>query len=103
VLPDRVFARAILVRAAVVWVLAHVIGVAAPWLARGMAERFEPGVTHGSALWIVLVVVTICLLDARRRGERLFLANLGVPERGIALLAALPAIAGELLVGMFAA
>ena len=58
------------------------------------------GIGIGNPLGSVIVVVAaagMVLIDARRRNEDLFLGNLGIGTRAIVVIAALPAIAIEVL------
>jgi lipopolysaccharide export LptBFGC system permease protein LptF len=52
----------------------------------------------GAALTVVLVVAALGLVDAHRRNEDLFLANLGVSRSRIVVTAAIPALVLELVV-----
>lgn len=83
-----VFCRALVFRGAVFWV-----GVR---LAAAFAGIVDPN--PAQEVLIVGVVAWIAVWDARRRGEDLFLANLGVPASGIALAAAFGAACLEVLV-----
>lgn len=58
-------------------------------------EPFDPA--FASALIITIITATVIALDAHRRRELHFLANLGVGARAVILLAVLPAILLELL------
>jgi hypothetical protein len=50
------------------------------------------------------VVAVLGVVEARRRNETVFLANLGVPALSLALLSAAPAVVGEAaLVGLWLA
>ncbi len=71
--------RSYLLRGLVVWV-----GLRAVLAVAGLVR-----VSALEAAAVLLVVVATIVLDARRRGEDVFLGNLGIPRRGIAL-AALP-------------
>lgn len=53
--------------------------------------------TPGAALVVVLIVAALGLVDAHRRKEDLFLANLGVSRSQIILTAAVPALVIELV------
>jgi hypothetical protein len=65
-------------------------------LALGMAGVTDPGLlVEGAALGVVAAAVW---LDARRRSEDLFLANLGIPAWTIAVLSLPIALVAELLV-----
>lgn len=54
--------------------------------------------TAPAAALVAGLATWMTLFDARRRGESLYLADLGVPARGVTLLAAAAPVAGELLV-----
>jgi hypothetical protein len=49
-----------------------------------------------SSVLIIVVTVALVLWDGRRRNEHLFLANLGVPLRALAIIAALPPLVLEM-------
>jgi len=52
--------------------------------------------------WAVVVLVAgLAAHDARRRSETVLLANLGIPEWHLALIAALPPAVMETLIGLF--
>jgi hypothetical protein len=100
--PERSFAIALLVRAAVLWlVLRAVIGTASV-IVPGQRPRGPFVLSIPASLGLVGIVGTLALLDARRRNEGRFLANLGVSEAVIVLLSMIPAAAAELLIGMIA-
>ncbi len=82
------FCRALVFRGVAFWV-----GVR---LAAAFVEIGDPN--PAQEVLIVGVVVWVAVWDARRRGEDLFLANLGVPASGIALAAAFGAACFEALV-----
>jgi hypothetical protein len=52
----------------------------------------------GEAVFLIALTTGLLLFDMRRTGEELFLANLGVAPGTLALLAASPPLAFELLV-----
>lgn len=83
-----VFCRALVFRGAVLWV-----GVR---LASAFAGLGDPN--PAQEVLIVAVVAWAAVWDAGRRGEDLFLANLGIPASGIALAAGFGAACFEVLV-----
>jgi hypothetical protein len=100
-LPDPPHAARLAVTAAVVWAGAHVsAAVGFLWI----AGRLGLTVTHVMALHpvgalsVVLVTAVAVVLEARRRGETLFYANLGVPPAWAGIVGAAVAGVGELAV-----
>ena len=102
-LPAPHFARAILLRSLVIWV-----GVRA---AASGAKNAIPAdlslppespfaLSPLGATGVLVTVVTLVLLDAGRRHELLFLANLGVGRVAVGGLAASAAGVAELLIAM---
>ena len=104
-LPPRSFARAILLRAVVIWIgmkLVVTSAAAAGAAARGEVLGFREtlSLAPSAALLLAAFVAGLTLMDARRRNELLFLANLGVSRSVIASLAAIPAVAFEIVLGV---
>jgi hypothetical protein len=92
----RLFETAILVRAAVLWVLirAALAGVL-------MVMESPPlGLATRASVGLVLVVGALSWLDTRRRNEDLLLANLGVSRGTVHGLGLAPPLAGEVLLHM---
>ncbi len=87
-LPPRRFTGRLLVRALVVWASLRLLVVA----------------LEGSTLvwqqvaFLIALPAALVLYDARRLGEALFLANLGVGWRTLWLIALLPPMVGEFVV-----
>jgi hypothetical protein len=82
------FRNAYLIRGALTWVALR--------LAAAFVEIYDPVILQ--EVFLLGLVALAVALDARRRGEDLFLANLGVPLRAIALSALPVALVLELLV-----
>lgn len=76
------FRNAYLVRGALVWLVVR--------LAAGLANLATLNTLQG--IWVLVVVAVGVWLDARRRGEDIFLGNLGIPGWAIGICA-LPAAA----------
>jgi hypothetical protein len=95
-LPERSLAIALLRRGAFFWLLVRllVMSISAAVSGRG-SVRLLPTM----ALALALGVGALGLLDARRRNEHRFLANLGVSQIVIAMLSTIPALLGELALG----
>ena len=102
-LPDHVVASALLRRAIVVWA---VLRAAFAVLSLMLADVFGPPsldlALPASALVIALTAM-LCVLDARRRREIVWLQNLGVPPAAVGALAAIPPTVAELAVAAFVA
>ena len=98
--PDRVFARPLLIRGTLLWAGARGCLALITWLVAGMEGPVTPQVTVEAAAWIIIVVGALGLLEARRRNEHLLLANLGIYQRTLGLLAAVPALAGEVVIAL---
>ncbi|MEK9509671.1 hypothetical protein WI460_15845 [Gemmatimonadota bacterium Y43] len=82
------FRNAFLVRGLLLWIALR--------LAAGWAEIGNPNPLI--EVWFVAIVAVAVTLDARRRNEDLFLANLGVPGWTISVLGGLAALVAELVV-----
>jgi hypothetical protein len=67
------------------------LALASPWLS-------VPDPNPPTEVMLLAVVGAAVLLDARRRREDLFLGNLGVPVRAVALCAIPLALLAELIV-----
>ena len=57
-------------------------------------------VSPTTALALILVVGGLGMLESRRVNEHRFFANLGVSSAMVAVLVTLPAVCGEILIGM---
>ena len=99
---DRLFAAAFLRRAAFLWVGVRLLFAVLVALNVDQLGPPSPVLSFRGALLVILLVAILGLLEARRRNEHVFLANLGVPQLVVAALSAVPALAGELLVASFA-
>ena len=95
-LPDRSMVIALLRRGAFLWLLARIM-VAASGAA--VSGHISIGVFAPTALALSLAVGAFGLLDARRRNEHRFLANLGVSPFTIVALSTVPALIAELVLG----
>jgi membrane protein YdbS with pleckstrin-like domain len=99
-LPERTLAVALLARATFLWLVLRAViatfGVVTstrnPWV-----------LTIPMALVLIGMVGGLSLLDARRRNEHRFLANLGVSQAMMVVLSMTPALVAEMLVGLFGA
>jgi hypothetical protein len=99
-LPERTLAVALLARATFLWLVLRAViatfgvvtGTLSPWV-----------LTVPTAIVLIGMVGGLSLLDARRRNEHRFLANLGVSEITIALLSMTPAFAAEVAIGILGA
>ena len=89
--PVRTFVIALLRRGAILWLLVRLMFFA-------VSGRSSVSLLPTTALALALVVGAFGLLDARRRNEHRFLANLGVSQIVIAMLSTIPALVGELAV-----
>ncbi len=101
-LPPGEFIRAILFRAVVIWFGMKLVVTA------GAAALRQPGETESwlqvlqlapsATLLLTGFVAWLVIIDAGRRNELLFLANLGVARYVIGSLAAVPSITFEIIV-----
>jgi len=96
--PDRRFTRAILLRSFAIWL---VVRCAVEFVGRASAGLGGMPTGRGLSLFEAAVLAAfttaILLFDLRRTGEELFLAELGVPLVILAVVGAIPALAGELV------
>jgi hypothetical protein len=95
--PVQPFATAVLRRSVAAWLGVRIFVAVAIAFAGGllMPPPHPVLLSPGAALVVVLVVAVLGLLDAHRRNEDLFLANLGVSRSQIAFTAAIPAFVLE--------
>jgi hypothetical protein len=93
------FGTAVLRRSAFTWLAVRIfVAVCVAFLGELLVLPPHPLLLSPVAgLGVVLTVGAIGLMDARRRNEDLFLANLGVSRTQIAVTAAMPALVLELL------
>jgi hypothetical protein len=73
------------------------------WACLRLAALLLPSSEGGDLVWQqvafrIALPAALVLYDARRLGEALFLANLGVGQRTLLLIALLPPTFGEILV-----
>ena len=85
-LPDRLFVRALAMRLPVLWVLVRLAFLIVELLALSSmggagAVPPTPFIAPVSAVGIALLVATLVVIDVRRRGEHVLLANLGTGTR----------------------
>lgn len=97
-IPDRIFTIPILVRGVLLWASTRAVLALVPRLMTGFEEPFSLEVTNGAAAWIIGVVAALGLVEMRRRNEHLLLANLGIREATLGVIAALPALLGEVVI-----
>ena len=103
-LPAPFFVRAILGRAFAFWAFVRLIVTAGslamqePGLEDPLREAFR--LTPPALLAVVALVYGLVLLDARRRNNLVFLANMGVGRVAIGGLVVGPVVLAELIVGM---
>jgi hypothetical protein len=99
VLPNRLVVRAYVVRGFLLWFLTRLI-ISALLLAMGDNPL---GVSPVATLYIVALTTIACFIETRRRHELALLGNLGVSRGYMIALFTVPAIAGEMLIGLSAA
>jgi hypothetical protein len=93
------FRLALLRRAAVLWLVIRLAIIVVGTLAQApIRELVFP--TLGAAGFLVLLTAWLTMFDARRRGEALFLADLGVPHRALLAAALAPPLLSELAMGL---
>jgi hypothetical protein len=97
VVPPPPFRGALLRRAAGLWLLLRA-GIV---VLGSLLDLAPPAqlvfLTAPAAGFLVLLVIWLTLFDARRRGEVLFLADLGVAPDALVLLALAPPLVAELV------
>ena len=100
-LPDRLFTRTLLARSVGIWIPVRIIELGAQATTRdpGMPPP-TPFVPLLVALGIGALVGILLILDVRRRGEHVLLANLGTGTRDLLVLGVLFALSLELVVGV---
>ena len=81
------FTRALLLRGLAAWFAVRALAASAGLLEMNLLQ----------AAFVTALAGVLVLLDAARRGEDLFLANLGIPLAALVAVGALPALLGELL------
>jgi hypothetical protein len=96
--PPPPFRGALLRRAAGLWLLLR-LGIVGLGLMLELAPLAElVWLTAPAAGFLTLFAAWLTMFDARRRGEVLFLTDLGVPAAVLAIVAMVPPALGELLV-----
>jgi len=100
VFPPPPFRAVLLRRAAGLWLLLRA-GVVVVGLLAGLAPLPDLIVfTAPAAGFMALLAAWLTMFDARRRGEALFLADLGVSPGVLVLVALAPPVGGEAIVGL---
>jgi hypothetical protein len=81
VIPDRLFARALLLRALGLWLGVRMAKVVLEATIAGspLSTPPSPFVPPLVAVGVMAIVGWLMIIDLRRRGERVLLANFGVP------------------------
>lgn len=104
-LPDRAFLIPLLIRGLLLWLLFRIGFAFLAWLIEGAQQPIEEAaravmspMPASAALWLLLILTAVGMLELRRRNELLLLANFGVRTWTLAALCAAPAAAGELLI-----
>lgn len=97
-LPERTIAFALLRRSAVIWLLVRCTFALFNAAKTGHGAF---GLTTPAAAWLILVVGALGFVEARRRNEVRFLANLGVAPATVFLMSAMPALVAEVVIGGF--
>jgi hypothetical protein len=88
------FGLALLRRAAVLWLVIRLAILVVGTLAQApVRELVFPAL--GAAGFLVLLTAWLTMFDARRRGEILFLADLGVPTGAVLAAALVPPLLSE--------
>jgi hypothetical protein len=98
--PERAFTASLILRASFLWLVLRTLAVAASAIAPSPRTRSPWMLTIPAAIFLIFLVGGLALLDARRRNEDRFLANLGVSGGVIALLSMAPAAVAEILIGI---
>ncbi len=104
VLPAAFFVRGLLVRGVAFWVFVRLVVAAGslamqdPLIADPVREAFR--LTPPALLAVVMLVYGLVLIDARRRNNLVFLANMGVGRIVIGVLVVGPVLLAELIVGV---
>lgn len=88
---------ALFARMLVLWGLVHALYLALMVL-MASAAGVDSTVIKPNPFWIIGLSVALAFADVRRRGERALWGNVGLSRGHLALLAALVAAGGELLV-----
>jgi nitrate/nitrite transporter NarK len=100
ILPGRLFTRALLRRGIFIWLGTRILFRFAGGL---VADRLGPPsifILPPTAIALSCLVGALGLLEARRRHEHLLLANLGVAQWRLWVIATLPALVAEMLVAL---
>jgi hypothetical protein len=94
-LPDPAFTRKFIFIGASMWLLFRAALIFAA--AAGESILVVPSLSLGLPASVSLIAMcgAIVVVDVLRRHERIFLANLGVSLRPVALIGAIPALLGE--------
>jgi asparagine N-glycosylation enzyme membrane subunit Stt3 len=93
--PNRLLARAFLLRGARIWLLTRLIVTVVSLFADAGTARPSPTLSAE----VIAIAVVLSLVDTFRHRERALLANLGIGPFALIALFALPAVAGEMTAG----
>lgn len=88
--------RGLITVALVVWIVCRILLVAASLITGGPGD-IRPTLTLPQIVFIGGVATVVLLLEARRRGELLFLRNLGLSPVHVAFGVVAPLVLGEFL------
>lgn len=95
-LPNRLIVRAYAVRGFTLWLLTRLL-ISGFLL---MAGENPFAVSPIALVYIVLISAVASVVETKRRHELTLLGNLGVSRRQLAAFFTVPAIAGEMLIGL---
>lgn len=97
-LPERTFARTVLLRGLAFWPGVRLLLAAPAMLAAVLAGRPPTAMLAPEpAPLVVVVAAALTFWETRRRGEHLLLANLGTGPAGVALLSLAPPLLAEVV------
>ena len=98
-LPPRPFLDAIVTRATVLWVFLRIaLTIGSTGGAGGAANPFVLGTLLSSVS--IVVIATVLWIEMARRGETVFLANLGYSFRHTILIVSVVCVAFEIVAGL---
>jgi hypothetical protein len=100
-LPGRHLTIVLLWRGAILWLLGHAaVGVGAVVVPGASVQAGLHSLGGVGSPLLIAVVVALGLMEVARLNEDRFLANLGVSSVVTALLLAVPALLGEIVLGV---
>ena len=99
-IPASIILRAYFARGMWLWLIVRIAVAAVPVLVGALAPAAVLRYSLSGSLALLVCCALLGVIDSRARRERALLGNLGVSDREIALMFAVPAAVGELMLAI---